>query len=75
MTDQQRYDQLRKQVAERVTAILVEKGWTLSHFADILGKSKSHVSSILNAKANLTLRVIAQLERALGEQILKVNLR
>lgn len=73
MTEKQRYNQLKKQVAERVETILEEKGWSLSHFAELLGKSKSHVFSILHANANLTLHVIAEMERTLGKQVIKVE--
>src|SRR2546423_2134436 len=75
MTEKQRYNQLRKQVAECVETILEEKGWSLSHFAEELGKSKSHVFSILHANANLTLRVIAEMEHTLGVEIIHPKIR
>jgi ribosome-binding protein aMBF1 (putative translation factor) len=70
---QKRYDQLRNQVAKRIEAILEKKEWSMSHFSVLLGKSKSHVSSILNADANLTLRVISEMEEILEEKILEVK--
>jgi hypothetical protein len=40
---------------------------------DKLGKRKSHISMILSGKMNLTLRVIVELETALGVKILKIE--
>ena len=70
---EKRLNQLKKEVAERVQGILDKKDWTMSHFALQLGKSKSHVSGILNANINLTLRVISEMEEVLEEKILEVK--
>jgi len=38
-----------------------------------LQKPKSYISAILHSGANLTLRVIVEIEEALGEQIITVK--
>lgn len=71
---EKRLNQLKKDVAKRIQTILDQKEWTMSHFAQLLGKSKSHVSGILNANINITLRVISEMEDVLEEKILEVKL-
>lgn len=73
MTKEQRFEQLQKQVAKSVQSVLDEKEWSLSQFAERLGKSKSHVYAIINEEANLTLRVIAEIEEVLGKKLIKVE--
>ena len=70
---QKRYNEVRKQVADRVKAILDKKQWSMFHFSILLGKSKSHVFGILSADANLTLHVISEMEEVLEENILEVR--
>ena len=69
-----RLNQLKTEVSKRLQVILDEKGWTMSYFAQLLGKSKSHVSGILNADINLTLRVISEMEEVLDEKLIDVKI-
>ena len=68
-----RLDELKKAVSERISALLVKKGWTQQELADALEKPKSYISEILHGKKNLTLRVISEIEKALGAKILKIE--
>jgi transcriptional regulator with XRE-family HTH domain len=70
---EKRLKQLQKEVAKRVQSILDGKEWSMSFFADQLGKSKSHVHGILHGKGNLTLRTLADMEEILGEKILNIE--
>lgn len=72
MTDK-RQSELQEEIAKKVKELLDEKNWSMSHFSILLGKSKSHVSRILSADMNLTLRVISEMEEVLGKKILDVK--
>jgi len=70
VTKAKRLKELQDQLAENVQSILAEKGWSQQDLADKLKKNKSHISQILNSKVNLTMRLIVEIEAALGEQII-----
>ncbi len=56
-------------ISEQVYALLEQKGLTQKQFAQMLGKSESEVSKWLSGLHNLTLKSIAKMEVALGEDI------
>lgn len=57
-------------VTEQIYAILDKKGWTQNDLATKLGKTDSEVSKLLSGFHNFTLRSLAKLEVALGEDII-----
>lgn len=72
MTKAKRLKELQDQLAMNVKSILVQRGWSQQDLADRLKKSKSQISQILNSKFNLTLRLIVEIEDALGEKIISM---
>lgn len=59
-------------VVERVMGILKAQGKTQKDLAKALGKSESEISKWLCGTHNLTLKTIAKIEAALGEDIVVV---
>lgn len=57
-------------ITEEVMAVLARKGMTQRDLALKLGKSEPEVSRMLSGLHNFTLRTIAKLEVALGEDII-----
>ncbi len=54
------------ELAEEASRLIEQKGLNQTRLAGIMGVSRSHVSSILNAPPNMTLLTIARLGIALG---------
>jgi len=63
------YVNLSIDIALQVEKRLVEKGWTKREFAKQMGKSEAEVSKWLSGVHNLTLKSIAKMNNALGEDI------
>ena len=59
-------------ISDRVEALLYEKGWTQKDLALKMDKRESEISKWLNTPHNLTIKSIAKLEAALGEEIIRV---
>ncbi len=59
-------------IADRVDALLAQKGWSQKDLAREMGKQESEVSKWLTTPHNLTLKSIAKLEAALGAEIMQV---
>jgi len=57
-------------ISEQVYALLEKKGLSQKEFAQLLGKNESEVSKWLSGLHNLTLKSIARMEAALGEDII-----
>ena len=62
---------LQKQVAERISAVLDEKGLKQQDLADSTGMTKSYISQILHGTVNLTLETIEAIEKALKAPIVE----
>lgn len=60
---------LQKQVAERISDVLHEKGLRQQDLADQTGMTKSYVSQIMHGTVNLTLETIELIEQALKAPI------
>lgn len=60
-------------IAERLDAILKEKGISQHDLASKLGKRDSEVSKWLTGRHNFTIETIAKIEVAIGERIVKVT--
>ena len=60
------------QILKRVNYILDEKGYKQKDLAEQLGKKESEISKWLNGEHNLTLKSLAKLQTALGEEIITV---
>ena len=60
-------------VAHRIHEILVRKSWTQADLAAATQKTEALVSSWLSGRHNFTLRTIAEIESALGEDIITVK--
>ena len=60
-------------IAERLDAILKEKGITQHDLAQRLGKRDSEVSKWLTGRHNFTTGTIARIEYAIGEKLIKVT--
>lgn len=57
-------------IQDQVADLLIKKGWTQKELAARMGKTEAEVSRWLNALHNLTMKSIAKLEVALGEDII-----
>lgn len=68
----ERLAELQVQIGARIRHVLQQKGWKQQTLATHLGRGKSYVSLIIAGKMNLTLRIIADVEFALGEKIVEV---
>ena len=62
-------------ITEEVMAVLARKGMTQRDLALKLGKSEPEVSRMLSGLHNFTLKTIAKLEVALGEDIIQTPKR
>lgn len=59
-------------IAERLDAILKEKGITQHELAHRLGKRDSEVSKWLTGRHNFTTSTIARIEVAIGEKLIRI---
>lgn len=59
-------------IAERLDALLKEKGITQHELAKRMGKRDSEVSKWLTGRHNLTLSTIASIETAIGGRLINV---
>jgi len=57
-------------IQDQVTELLAKQGWTQKELACRMGKTEAEVSRWLNEMHNLTMKSIAKLEVALGEDII-----
>jgi len=69
--DNKRLTELKELVGGRVKAVLEQKEWTQAELAERLKKHTPFVSDLMHGKVNLTLKTIAEIEKVLGEKILK----
>lgn len=60
------------QIVKRINFLLEQKKLKQKDLAKTLGKSESEISKWLGGEHNLTLRSIAKLEAALGEEIIHI---
>lgn len=60
-------------IADRVDALLAQKGWSQKELACAMSKQESEISKWLTTPHNLTLKSIAKLEAALGAEIMQVT--
>ena len=59
-------------IADKIDAILKQKGMTQKEFARKMGKTEVEVSRWVGGTHNFTLRTIAKISDVLGERILTV---
>ena len=59
-------------IADKIDAILKQKGMTQKEFARKMGKTEAEVSRWVGGTHNFTLRTIAKISDVLGERILMV---
>jgi len=59
-------------IANRIYAILEEKGMSQKEFAHLMGKTETEVSRWLSGTHNLTMATICKISAALGEDIIRV---
>ncbi len=60
-------------IAERLDAILKEKGITQHELAQRMGKRDSEVSKWLTGRHNFTTETIARIEVAIGRKIIRIT--
>lgn len=60
-------------IADRIDAILKEKGMTHRELAGALGKSEAEVSRWLRGTHNFTIRTLAKISSVLGKPIVNVS--
>ena len=65
-------ENLKKQVAARISSILEEKDWSNNQLGREAELPKSFISTIMAGEANLTLETIEKLENALKTPIIRV---
>jgi len=61
-------------IAERLDAVLKEKGITQHELARRLGKRDSEVSKWLTGRHNFTTSTIARIEQAVGDRLISVTI-
>lgn len=54
---------------ELILGLMEHEGLTRSELAERIGKSKGHVSQLLNGERNMTLRTLAEIAHAVGHRI------
>lgn len=54
---------------ELILELMEHEGLTRSELAERIGKSKGHVSQLLNGERNMTLRTLAEIAHAVGHRI------
>lgn len=59
-------------IAERIDAILKQKGLSKTDLARLTGKKNAEVSKWLSGTQNFTLRTIALIEKALGCELIRL---
>ncbi|MBP3202170.1 MAG: helix-turn-helix transcriptional regulator [Bacteroidales bacterium] len=60
-------------IAKRILDVLHKKGWSRSDLAKATGKRESEITRWLSGTHNYTIRTIALIESALGEEIISVK--
>jgi len=65
-----RYVSHNVDIAEQIHAILEKLGWSQKDLAIKLNKSNAEISKWLSGQHNLTVKSIAKIEEALGEEII-----
>lgn len=73
--DVERFVEKNFDISEQVTHCLERKGWTQKDLARALGKRPSVIARWLTGTHNLTLRDLAAIEAALGEDIILTPLK
>jgi transcriptional regulator with XRE-family HTH domain len=63
-----------EEISMRIYELLESKNMSQKDLADLLGKRPSEVSKWLNEGHNITLKTIAKIEAALGEDIINIPL-
>ena len=69
-TETERYVSHNVDIAEQIHAILEKLGWSQKDLAIKLNKSNAEISKWLSGQHNLTVKSIAKIEEALGEEII-----
>jgi transcriptional regulator with XRE-family HTH domain len=62
-------EQLILSATELIHELLEERGVSRSRLAELIGKSRGHVSQLLDGRRNMTLRTLARLAYALDHRI------
>lgn len=62
-------------IVDRIHELMEEKGYLQEDLAGLLGKKESEINKWLSGEHDLSLRTIASLEEALGEEIVVVTER
>ena len=62
----------RIHIADRIKAVLTQKGWRQQQLADATGFSKSYISLVLSGAINVTIDTIEIMEKALKEHIITI---
>jgi transcriptional regulator with XRE-family HTH domain len=57
------------ELTELICEVLEQTGVTRSQLAERLGKSKAHISQLLDGEANMTIRTISDIFTALGREL------
>ena len=70
--EQKRSFELSFAIAEKIDAVLKERGLTQKAFAQTLGKRESEISKWLTGRHNFTLETIAKIESALDCRLVEV---
>ncbi len=68
---------IRKQgeIADHIEVLLEKKGWSQKDLAKAMKKTEAEISRMLNTPQNLTLKTLARIEAALGEEVIIVPKR
>jgi len=73
--DVQIFTDLYTDLIFRINELIDEKGWSKKDLAEKMGKKQSELSRMLGGKQNPTLRSIATISAALGEELMYVPKR
>lgn len=71
--EEKRKAELSYGIAKRIHEMLLRKGWTQADLARATGKREALVSRWMSGTHNFTIQTLAEIETALGEEILSVR--
>lgn len=71
--DKRRESELSYGIARRIHEVLLRKDWTQADLARETGKRETVVSRWMSGTHNFTIQTLAEIETALGEEILSIK--
>lgn len=71
--EKRRESELSYSIARRLNEVLARKGWTQADLARATGKLPTLISRWMSGTHNFTIQTLAEIETALGEEIVSIR--